>query len=127
LNHFSALSVLAASFASVPPCFLTSFELTTPSDVLARIAGRAVFGVVDLSTTTYLLGAETVTPASRKDGLPFRLIRRRYEKTTSAAVIGVPSAKWTFRFRLSVKRFASRDALQELASSGTGWATSVPL
>src|SRR5436853_3214033 len=91
LNHCSALSVLSASGASVPPCALTSFELTTPSDVFARIAGSAVFGVFDLSTTPYLPLGATLTSASRKDGLPFRLIRRLNEKTTSAEVSGVPS------------------------------------
>src|SRR5712691_10386685 len=84
LNHCSALSVLSASAASVPPCALTSFELTIPSDVFARIAGRAVFGVFDLRTTPYFPFAATLTSASRKAGLPFRLISWLYENTTSA-------------------------------------------
>ena len=39
-------------------------------------------------------GAVTVSRRSRNDGRPSRLIRRRNEKTTSAEVRGVPSAKW---------------------------------
>ena len=57
LNHCSALSVLSASAASVPPCCLTSFELTIPIDVLARIAGRAVLDVFARITTAYLPAA----------------------------------------------------------------------
>src|SRR6266516_20037 len=94
-SHCSALSVLSALAASVPPCLRTSFELTTPSDVLARIAGSAVFGTFECRITVYLPRAEAVTSARRNDGLPFRLISRRNEKTASCAVSGVPSAKWT--------------------------------
>src|SRR5437764_13039615 len=83
LSHCSALSVLSASAASVPPCALTSFEFTTPSDVFARIAGSAVFEFFERRTTPYLPLAETVTPSSRNAGLPFRLISRLNENTTS--------------------------------------------
>src|SRR5438067_6980706 len=127
LSHCSALSVLSASAASVPPCALTSFELTIPSDVFARISGSAVFGTFDFRTTPYLPFAATLTSASRNDGLPFRLIRRLNEKTTSAEVSGVPSAKWTFFFSLNVNVFASFDAVYDSASCGTGCATSAPL
>ena len=92
LNHLSALSALSAFAASVAPFRLASFEFTIPSDVFATIAGSAVFGVAERSTTVYLPRAETFTPASRNEGLPLRLINRRNEKTTSAAVMGVPSA-----------------------------------
>jgi hypothetical protein len=73
-----------------------------PSDVFATIAGMAVFGVAERRTTVNLPRADTVTPASRNDGLPLRLIRRRNEKTTSAAVICVPSANLMSRRRSNV-------------------------
>src|SRR3954451_14676698 len=120
LNHCSALSVLSASAADVPPCALTSFELTTPSDVLARIAGSAVFEFFECRTTPYLPFAATVTPSRRNAGFPFRLIKRLYEKTTSADVSGVPSAKCTFLRSWNVKVFASFDAFHVCASIGTG-------
>src|ERR1044072_7867975 len=81
LNHASALSALAALAASVAPCCFASFEFTIPSEVFATIDGSAVFGAFERRTTPYLPAALTVTPASRNDGLPLRLIRRRNEKT----------------------------------------------
>ena len=42
LRNASALSVLSASAASLPPCAFTTFELTMPSDVFARIAGSVL-------------------------------------------------------------------------------------
>ena len=80
-----------------------------PSEVFATIAGT-VFGTFERRMTVYRPRAETVTPASRNDGLPLRLIRRRNEKTTSAAVIGVPSANRMSRRRSKVYVFASLDA-----------------
>ena len=47
-----------------------------PSDVLATSTGIAGFGVFDVSTTVYGPLAGVVMPASRNDGLPFRLIER---------------------------------------------------
>ena len=67
-----------------------------PVDGFARIAGSAVSGVFERIDDRVLAGAVTVTPASRNAGLPFRLTSRLSEKTTSADVSGVPSAKWTF-------------------------------
>ena len=110
LNHFSALSFLSAPGASVAPCARASFEFTIPSDVFATIAGIAVFGVFERRTTVYVPRADVVTPASRNDGLPLRLISRRNEKTTSAAVIGVPSANRMSRRSSNVYVFASLDA-----------------
>ena len=127
LNHCSALSVLSASAASVPPCCLTSFELTIPSDVLARIAGRAVLDVFERITTVYLPAGVTVTPSRRNDGLPFRFTSLRSEKATSAEVSGVPSAKCTPLRSWNVNVFASVLAFQDCTNSGTGWATSLPL
>ena len=69
----------------------------------------------------------TVMPASRNDGLPLRLIRRLHEKTTSAEVSGVPSAKCTFFFSWNVNVFASLLAVHDCTSSGIGWARSLPL
>src|SRR5688572_12234506 len=109
LNQRSALSVLSAFRASVAPFRFASFEFTMPSDVFATIAGSAVFGVAERRTTVYLPRAETVTPASRNDGLPLRLMSRRNEKTTSAAVIGVPSANRMSRRSWKVYVLASRD------------------
>src|SRR5437762_2138753 len=86
-----SVSALLALAASVPPFLRTSLELTIPVEGFARIAGSAVFGVFDFTTTVYLPLADAVTPASRKDGLPFRLISRFSEKTTSPAPSGVPS------------------------------------
>jgi hypothetical protein len=71
----------------------TSLEFTTPRDVFVRIDGSAAFGVFERRMTVYLPPAETVTPSSRKEGFPLRLMRRLNEKTASAAVSGVPSAK----------------------------------
>src|SRR5438067_5140820 len=98
LNHCSALSAVEASAADVPPCALTSFELTMPVDGFARIAVSWVAGVVDFITTVDCPCAETLMPASRRAGFPFRLISRFSEKTTSAEVSGDPLAKCTFRF-----------------------------
>ena len=92
------------------PFCLASFEFTIPSDVFATIDGSAVFGVLERRTTVYRPRAETVTPPSRNAGLPLRLISRRNEKTTSAAVIGVPSANWMSRRSSNVYVLASRDA-----------------
>src|SRR5258708_24017019 len=91
----SALSVLSASAAAEPPCAFTSFEFTMPSDVFATSTGIAGFGVFDRMTTVYLPLADVVMPASRKDGLPFRLTRRLYQNPPSADVTGVPSEKCT--------------------------------
>src|SRR5712671_244430 len=96
LSHCSALSAVDASAADEPPCAFTSFELMIPVDGFARIAVSCVAGVVDFITTVYFPCAETVIPASRKAGFPFRLISRFSENTTSAEVNGEPLAKWTF-------------------------------
>ena len=81
-----------------------------PSEVFATIDGIAVFGVFERRMTVYLPRADGVTPASRNDGLPLRLIRRRNENTTSAAVIGVPSANLMSRRRSKCTSCASPDA-----------------
>jgi hypothetical protein len=101
--------------------------LTTPSDVFVRIEGSAAFGVFERRTTVYLPRADTVTPSSKNDGFPLRLIKRRKEKTASAEVSGVPSAKWTFRRRRKTNVFASLDADHDCTRSGLGWARSPPL
>ena len=101
-SQFSALSALAAFAASLPPFFFTSAELRTPVDGFARITGNCVAGVFERATTVYFEGAETVIPASRNDGLPFRFTSRRSDQATSADVSGVPSAKWTFRLSWKV-------------------------
>ena len=126
-SHCSALSALAAFAASVPPCCLTSAELTIPVDGFASTAGSWLTGVFDRITTAFLPAGVTVTPASRNAGLPFRFTRRRSEKTTSADVSGVPSAKCTFFLSLNVNVFAFDVAVQDETSSGTGWARSPPL
>src|SRR4029079_9228460 len=51
LNHCSALSVVEASGASVPPWASTNFALTIPVDGVARIDGSCAAGVFDLMTT----------------------------------------------------------------------------
>src|ERR1700747_3655889 len=80
LNHCSAVSAVDASAAAVPPCALTSFELTMPVDGFARIAVSCVAGVVDFMMTVYLPLAEMVIPASRDEGFPLMLINRFSEK-----------------------------------------------
>src|ERR1044071_1339424 len=102
LSHCSALSAFAAFAASVPPCFFTSFEFTTPSDVFARIAGSAVFGTFERRTTVYLPREDGVIPSSRNEGFPFRLMSRRNENKRSAAVSVLPSAEFSVVFVLQV-------------------------
>jgi hypothetical protein len=121
------LSLLSAPGPDVPPCRRTSLEFTTPRDVFVRIEGSAAFGAFDLRTTVYLPRDDTVTPSSRNDGLPLRLMSRLNEKTASAAVSGVPSAKCTFRRRLKTNVFASFDAVHDCTRSGRGCARSPPL
>src|SRR5439155_22066821 len=127
LNQLSALSVLSASAASVPPFFRTSFELTIPVDGFARIAGSWVAGAFERTITVYRPFAANVMSARREDGLPLRLTSRWNEKTASAARSGVPSAKRAFRFRLNVNVFASFDAVHDCTSSGIECAMSPPL
>src|SRR4051812_32557748 len=102
LSQFSALSALAAFAASVPPFFFTSAEFRTPVDGFARMTGSWEAGVFERMTTVDLDGAETVKPASRNEGLPFRFWSRRSDQMTSADVSGVPSAKWTDFFSWNV-------------------------
>src|SRR5262249_1140153 len=127
LNHCSAVSAVEASAAAVPPCAFTSFELTMPNDGFARIAVSCVAGVADFITTVYLPLAETLMPARRGAGFPLMFISRLSEKTTSADVSGVPSAKWTFFFRWKVNVFAPFVAFHDCTSSGIGFERSPPL
>src|SRR5665213_3471389 len=127
LRNDSALSDLSAPTEAVPPCALTSFELTMPSDVFVTITGMAGLAVAEWSTTPYAPLGFAVTPASRKDGLPFRLTRRLNEKTTSADVSGVPSENLMSLRSVKVKVLASFVAVHEVATSGSGCATSPPL
>src|SRR5258708_1292499 len=84
LRNDSALSLLSAPTDAVPPCALTSFELTMPSDVFVTITGIAGFGVAERRTTPYLPVAWAATPARRKDGIPFTLLSRLKRYPTSA-------------------------------------------
>ena len=120
LSHDSALSFWSAPTEALPPCCFRSFELTMPVDGLARIAGNCPAGVLERMMTRYLPDGLMTTPSSRNAGLPFRLIRRLSEKTTSADVSLSPFAKCTFGFRLKVNVFAPFDAFHEDTSSGTG-------
>jgi hypothetical protein len=101
--------------------------LTIPSDVFATIAGIDVFGVFEFRMTVYRPRCDTVTPDRRNAGFPFKLIRRRNEKTTSAAVIGVPSAKRTSRRRSNVYVRPPFDARKPRATRRRGRETSPPL
>ena len=123
LSHRSALSVLAALTPSLPPCDLTRPELTMPVSGVARTDGNCAAGVLDLTTTVYLSFAVASTPARRNAGFPFRLTSRLSEKTTSADVSGVPSAKYVPP-RRSVNVLAPL-LVQERTSSGIGWAKSL--
>ena len=49
---------------------LGELEFTIPSDVFATIAGSAVFGVAERSTTVYLPVAETLRPRAGTKGCP---------------------------------------------------------
>ena len=121
LSQFSAVSGAFAAFAaSEPPFFITSAELRMPVDGFARMTGSSVSGVFERMTTAFLPAAETVTPASRNDGFPFRLTRRFSDQTTSAEVSGVPSAKWTLCLSWKVNVLAFELAFQDETSSGTG-------
>ena len=94
-----------------------------PVDGLARIAGSCGAGVLDSITTVYVSFADTLNPERRYAGLPFRLTSRLSEKTTSADVSGVPSAKWTSLLSRNVNALgAALD--QDLTSSGIGCARS---
>ncbi len=124
LRKLSALSFLSAPTDAVPPCAFTSFELTTPVDGFARIAGNWPAGVFDVITTRYLPDGLITMPVSRNDGFPFRLISRLSEKTTSADVSGSPFAKCTFVFRLNVNVFAPFEAFHDETRSGTAWTRS---
>ena len=98
-----------------------------PSAGLVTIAGMAVFGVADVSTTVLAFGAVAVMPAIRNDGLPAMFFVRISEKTTSLAVTGSPLANLTPLRRVNVNVLASADAVHEVARSGTGLDTSLPL
>ena len=126
-RNASALSLLSAPAEALPPCAFTSFELTMPSDVFVTITGIAGFGVAECRTTLYWPVALIVAPASRNEGFPFRLINRLNEKTTSAEVSGVPSEKTMPLRSVNVNVFASFDAFHDVATSGSGCATSAPL
>jgi hypothetical protein len=93
LRNSSAVSVSAASAASVPPFSSTTALLTMPSVGLVTIAGTAVLGSSDVMTTVCSSGASTVRPAIRNEPLPWTFFTRLSEKTTSAEVSGVPSEK----------------------------------
>ena len=86
------------------------------------VSSRGRYTVVLRSKTPNL-----ALPSSRKDGLPLMLISRLNEKTASAAVSGVPSAKRTSRRRLKTNILASLDTVHECTSSGRGCARSPPL
>ena len=51
LSQFSAVSLVEASAASVPPCASTTFMFKMPHDGSARMYGSAGFGVLDVMTT----------------------------------------------------------------------------
>src|SRR6476646_3449051 len=127
LSHCSAWSFLSAPTDAVPPCCLTSFELTTPVDGFARIAGSCPAGVFDVIVTVYFPCGLITMPASRNDGVPLRLMSRLSEKTTSAEVSGSPFAKCTFFFRLNVNVLAPFVAFHDETSSGMGCARSALL
>src|SRR5215472_8867356 len=112
---------------SVPPCAFTTFEFTMPRAGLGMMKGSAGFGSFDFRTTVELSGALTVTPSSRKDGLPLMLISRLKENATSADVSGVPSLNLMSLRSLNVYVVASDEAVYELATAGTGVVTSGPL
>ena len=69
----------------------------------------------------------TVTPASRKDGLPFRPATRFSEKTTSSAVTGLPSENVAPWRSLRVSVLPSGETVYDWARAGTGLDTSDPL
>src|SRR5262252_2277278 len=94
-RNVSAVSDLSAPGWALPPCAFTTVEFTMPSAGLGTMNGMAGLGSFDVSTTVLASGAVTVTPSSRNDGLPCRLIRRLNEKATSADVSGVPSENFT--------------------------------
>ena len=127
LRNDSAWSALSAPGWSVPPCAFTSFELTMPRAGFGMMNGIAGLGSCEVRTTVDASGADTVTPASRNEGLPLMLMRRLKENMTSAEVSCAPSPNLMSLRSLNVKVFASDDAVYELATAGTGVAESAPL
>src|SRR6202042_509125 len=127
LSFASALSADAALALSVPPSAVTALASRMPMAGLVTIAGIAVFGVADVSTTVLGLGAVAVMPAIRKDGLPAMFLTRISEKTTSLAVTGSPLANLTPWRSVNVNVLASADAVNPVARSGTGLDTLLPL
>src|SRR5918998_2162332 len=72
LRNASAPSVSSV----VPPLALTTFELRIDNAGLGRMYGNAAFGSALVSTTVVSSVFATVTPSSRKDGLPFMPMTR---------------------------------------------------
>jgi hypothetical protein len=68
----------------------------------------------------------TVTPSIRKLGLPLTWATRFSEKTTSSAVIGVPSEKTTSSRSPMVWVRPSAETSSPVAMSGIGVVESVP-
>ena len=83
-------------------------------DGFARIAVSCVAGVADFMTTVYFPCAETLMPASRKAGLPFMLMSRLSEKTTSADVSGAPFGEVDVRLELERERLRAVRGLPRL-------------
>ncbi|OIQ72484.1 hypothetical protein GALL_458880 [mine drainage metagenome] len=82
-----------------------------PSDGFGRIKGSAGFGVALARVIVVSFTFVTVTPSSRKEGLPFRPCTRFKENTMSSAVTGVPSEKVCLPVRVSVSSLLSADSV----------------
>ena len=70
-------------------------------------------------TTVSGPSAVIVSPASRNDGLPFKLMSRVSDHTTSAEVTGVPSENLAAGLRWKTNFRAPSSVWYEVARSGT--------
>ena len=118
-SQFSAVSLVEALAASVPPWASTTFEFKIPVAGLGRMYGKPGLGAADVMTTVSGPSAVIVSPASRNAGLPLRLISRSSDHTTSAEVTGVPSENLALGLRWKTYFRAPFRTWYEVARSGT--------
>ena len=103
MRNSSAVSVSAASAASVPPFSLTRTLSMMPRLGLARMGRMPGYGVSRVIVTVCGSGASTaVIFSTRKSGFDCRLRTRSKDHLTSAEVRGFPLAKVTSGCRVNV-------------------------
>src|ERR1700736_2396237 len=86
-SHCSAVSVVLASSALVPPCACTVLLSSGANAGKLPLAIKAGSGADLLTRTVIGSGVSTlVMPSNRNDGLPLMLIARSHDHFTSAEV-----------------------------------------